>query len=113
MPVRLVLEPPPGTHHGPQTALGRILPLDHVIQGLTQVVGSALSEAKSTHICLGLRDQRSRRAKAAKHFLSSRAQLGPETLNHCPGQARKQLIVGNTAHHTSVRPDSANMPRDT
>ena len=100
---RLVLEPPPGTHHGPQPALGRILPIDHVVQGLTKVIGRALSEAKPTHICLGLRHQRGRCAKATKHLLRPRTQLSPETLDHHSGQARDQLIVRHIAHRTSVR----------
>jgi hypothetical protein len=105
---RLRLEPPPGIHHGPQPAFGRILPLDHVVQGLTKVVGRAVGKPKPTHICFGLRHQRGSCAKATKHFLRSRTQLGPETLDHHSGQARNQLIVGHIAHRTRVRPDAAN-----
>ena len=80
-----------------------------MVQGLTKVVGRALSEPKPTHICLGLRHQRSRCAKAAKHLLRPRTQLGPKTLDHHSGKAGDQLVVGHIAHPTSVRPDDANV----
>jgi hypothetical protein len=104
---RLGLEPPPRIHHGPQTALGRIPPLDHMVQGLPEVIGRTLSEPKPTHICLGLHHQSGRRAKAPKHLPRPRAQLGPKTLHHHSGQARNQLTVGHIIHRTSVRPDAA------
>jgi hypothetical protein len=99
----LFLASRPGSQDGSQPTLGRIVPLDYVVQGLTKVVGGAGRETEPTRVSFRLRYESDCGAKAAENLIGLLGQLGPEALDHCPRQGGNQLSVGNVTHRTSVR----------